>query len=70
MNGMGQGGMGAGGGQGRGQGGRRAGRGGGPLAAGKNGYCVCPQCGQKETHRGAPCFERKCPTCGTAMIRQ
>lgn len=71
MNGMGQGGMGAGGGQGLGQGGRRVGRGGGPLAAGPGGYCVCSQCGQKEPHqRGVPCFERKCPKCGAAMIRQ
>ena len=76
MNGMGQGrrgqgGMGTGGGQGQGQGGRPAGRGGGPLAAGPDGDCVCPQCGQKEPHqRGMPCFERKCPKCGAVMIRQ
>ncbi len=71
MNGMGQGGQGMGGGQGRGQGGRRAGRGGGPLAAGPVGDCVCPQCGRKEPHRrGVPCFERKCPNCGALMVRQ
>jgi len=71
MNGMGQGGRGMGGGQGRGQGGRRAGRGGGPLAAGPEGYCVCSQCGRKEPHqRGVPCFERKCPNCGAVMVRQ
>jgi len=71
MNGMGQGGRGMGGGQGRGQGSRRAGRGGGPLAAGPDGYCVCPQCGRKEPHQcGVPCFERKCPNCDTAMVRQ
>lgn len=72
MIGMGQGGRGIGrGGQGRGQGGRRAGRGGGPLAAGPDGSCVCPQCGRKEPHqRGVPCFERKCPNCGVAMVRQ
>jgi predicted Fe-Mo cluster-binding NifX family protein len=70
MNGMGQGGRGMGGGQGRGQGGQRAGRGGGPLAAGPDGYCVCPQCGQKEPHqRGVPCFECKCPKCGAVMVR-
>lgn len=73
MNGMGQGGrgMGSGQGQGQGQGGRRAGRGGGPPAAGPDGDCICPQCGQKEPHqRGVPCFERKCPKCGAVMVRQ
>lgn len=71
MNGTGQGGRGMGGGLGRGQGGRRAGRGGGPLAAGPDGYCVCPQCGHQEPHqRGVPCFERSCPKCGAAMVRQ
>jgi hypothetical protein len=71
MNGMGQGGRGMGGGQGQGQGGRRAGCGGGLLAAGPDGNCVCPQCGQTEPHqRGVPCFERKCPKCGALMVRQ
>jgi predicted Fe-Mo cluster-binding NifX family protein len=65
------GGGGQGGGRGQGQGGRGAGRMGGPAAAGPTGYCVCPQCGQKETHqRGMPCFERKCPKCGTTMTRE
>jgi len=42
-----------------------------PLAAGPNGHCVCPQCGQQEPHqRGVPCIERRCPNCGAAMIRQ
>lgn len=65
-------GMGAG--SGRGQGGQtpgRAGRMGGPKAAGPTGYCICPQCGQKEPHqRGVPCVERKCPKCGITMARQ
>jgi hypothetical protein len=66
MNGMGRAGRGMGGGQGS----KRAGRRGGPLAAGPDGYCVCPQCGRKEPHqRGVPCFERNCPNCGAAMVR-
>lgn len=69
MNGMGQGRWGMGGGQGRGQGGRRVGR--GPLAAGPDGHCVCPQCGHKEPHqRGVPCVERRCPNCGATMVRE
>jgi len=55
-------------GQGAGQG---RGRKGSPLAAGVVGTCLCPKCGQTEPHeRGVPCVERKCPKCGTAMIRQ
>jgi predicted Fe-Mo cluster-binding NifX family protein len=62
---------GRGGGQGQGQGGQRPGSGGGGRGAGAAGYCVCPQCGQTEPHqRGVPCFERQCPKCGIAMIRQ
>lgn len=71
MNGRGRGGTGKGSGQG--QGGGRQGRGcmGSPLAGGALGTCLCPKCGQTEPHeRGVPCVERKCPKCGTAMIRQ
>ncbi|MDO9585929.1 MAG: NifB/NifX family molybdenum-iron cluster-binding protein [Syntrophales bacterium] len=69
MNGKKRGGMGSGGGQG--QGGRRPGRMGGPNAAGPVGYCVCPQCGQREPHkRGVSCVQKQCPKCGTAMTRE
>ena len=64
-------GMGPSSGKGQGQGGQNPGRMGGPLAAGPIGYCVCPQCGQKEPHeRAVPCVKRKCPKCGTVMARQ
>jgi len=61
---------GSGGGQGQGRGGGRSGRKGGSKAAGPGGTCVCPQCGQRESHeRGVPCFERRCPKCGSTMTR-
>lgn len=63
------GGQGVGGGQGMGAGGGRRGRMGG-RGLGPDGECVCPQCGERTPHRrGVPCFEQKCPKCGTAMVR-
>jgi len=71
MFGKGRGGMGQGRGRGQGQGGQGAGRMGGPFAAGPSGYCICPQCGQKEPHeRAVPCLARKCPKCGATMARE
>jgi hypothetical protein len=56
---------------GRGGAGQGGGRGGGPYAAGPGGDCVCPSCGHKEPHVvGQPCYQKKCPKCGTPMIRQ
>ena len=47
------------------------GRMGGPLAAGPDGYCVCPSCGHREAHdTGEPCTELTCPECGAAMARE
>ena len=68
---MGQGrGGGRGGGTGRGGAGRGTGRMGGPAAAGPGGYCVCPSCGHREPHvAGVPCYQEKCPKCGTKMAR-
>lgn len=54
--------------------GRQAGRGqrqGPGTGSGPGGYCICPSCGHKVAHRrGAPCFEMKCPECGSVMTRQ
>jgi hypothetical protein len=59
-------------GQGAGRG-QRPGRGlgGGPKAAGPGGDCVCPNCGKHITHKlGKPCYQEKCPDCGTQMVRE
>ncbi len=32
--------------------------------------CICTKCGHKEPHvRGIPCLDKKCPKCGSTMIR-
>ena len=54
---------------GRGQG-QGPGRMGGSKAAGPGGKCICPNCGHKVKHRaGQPCYDVKCPKCGTQMMR-
>ena len=54
---------------GRGRSSGRRGRGGG-FSAGPEGECVCPKCGYKEPHQvGKPCYQLKCPKCGTLMTR-
>ena len=61
------------GGGGRGGSGRNGGRGrmGGPQSAGPGGACVCPNCGHREEHvAGQPCYQKKCPECGTKMVRK
>jgi hypothetical protein len=68
--------MGRGGGQGSGRGGGRGqgqgpGRMGGSKAAGPDGKCVCPNGGHKVPHQaGKPCYDIKCPRCGTVMTRE
>lgn len=43
----------------------------GPYRAGPGGYCVCPKCGHEEARdRAIPCTDKKCPKCGTKMIRK
>jgi hypothetical protein len=50
-------------GQGRGAGG--CGHGGPPT------NCICPQCGLVVPREpGVPCFQKKCPQCGSSMARQ
>jgi hypothetical protein len=61
-------------GQGRGGGGqgKRQGMGGGNKpGSGPSGNCVCSKCGYKEEHLVSErCVERKCPKCGTQMVRE
>jgi ferredoxin len=62
-------GMGRGGGQGMGSRGVGSGVGAG-RTAGPSGVCVCPNCGNRETHRpGQPCYQMQCPVCGIRMRR-
>lgn len=60
--------------QGRGGGGQGGGRGlgsGTKPGAGPSGNCVCPKCGHKEEHLVSErCVDRKCPKCGTQMVRE
>jgi len=59
-------------GRGRGRGWGR-GRMGGPFAAGPGGTCVCTnqECRHEVPHQaGVPCFQRKCPRCGSPMVRK
>ena len=61
--------MGRGMGFGRGRGGGR-GRMGGQFAAGPGGTCICPSCKNEVSHQvGIPCYQMKCPKCGTLMVR-
>ncbi len=51
--------------------GRGLGAGSGRGAGALDGTCVCPKCNYEEPHvPGQPCFQKKCPKCGTAMIRK
>jgi len=52
----------------------RVGRGretGGCRRGGSPTNCICPQCGIVVPREpGIPCFQRKCPQCGSFMARQ
>jgi len=55
---------------GAGIGGGGRGLGGGPYAAGPGGTCVCPKCKHEISHSvGTPCYQIRCPKCGTQMVR-
>jgi hypothetical protein len=51
---------------------QRGGRMGGTRAgSGPGGYCVCPNCGERVSHKlGTPCYAMSCPKCGTKMARE
>ena len=41
------------------------------LGLGPSGFCVCPKCGNKVVHqRGIPCYQQRCPICGSPMVRE
>ena len=43
---------------------------GGGFALGPEGECICPKCETRSPHQtGQPCYEQKCPKCGTPMTR-
>ena len=53
--------------------GKGRGRMGGPLAAGPGGSCICtnPECKNEASHIiGQPCYQMKCPKCGSPMVRK
>lgn len=55
----------------RGAGAGMSGQGEGGMKRGAAGYCVCPGCGFREVHeRGIPCADKRCPNCGTQMVRE
>lgn len=54
------------------------GRGRGKIWGGRRGKgfgppvdCICPNCRLTMPHRpGAPCYQTKCPRCGSSMVRK
>ncbi|MDP8257848.1 MAG: hypothetical protein P9L90_00275 [Candidatus Aadella gelida] len=60
-------------GRGSGGGGKGGGRGrmdGNMPGLGSGGNCVCPECQLCVPHKaGIPCYDMKCPKCGSQMLR-
>lgn len=43
----------------------------GGSGLGLGGFCICPKCGYSVSHiRGQPCIFKKCPNCGTTLVRK
>jgi hypothetical protein len=41
------------------------------AGSGPGGYCICPSCGERTSHKqGIPCFNTTCPKCGTRMVKE
>lgn len=42
----------------------------GGLGLGPSGECICPNCSHRMAHTaGNPCYQIKCPQCGSSMTR-
>lgn len=58
-------------GRGRGRGMGRSKKINGNFLQGKDEFCICPICGEKQQHRlGIPCRSVTCPKCGSIMVRE
>lgn len=58
-------------GYGKGSGGVRLERKTGIVFGDQGGFCICPQCGEKQPHqKRIPCRSVNCPKCGSSMARE
>ncbi len=43
----------------------------GGFSLGPSGKCICSKCKKEVDHeKGIPCYEKKCPSCGSKMTRK